>query len=420
MTQSRSGDRRGSRPGSVRPERMRPDSHRAARVVDPEWLDRLLVASCDMPISSGEAAIVEHVILALRDIFPAYGVGVCFVPAPNSSGDLGGVPLEQRVFKRMPVGQEQRADGVDPSRLFPGYRFEQSVAVESGLTTLHLASDDPHELGGPHTATMHLLRRAALTMRHGLTLARVQGRADSAMRELRAFSSHVAQTEKLASLGQIAAGVVHELNNPLTSIVAYTDWLIRKQGPSGDPDSLERLRRISESSSRILRFTRDLTAYARPSSGVAVPVSVQSAIERALAFCEHVLAEHHATVVRVLDDALPPIRGMPEQLAQVFVNLFTNACHAMPTTGGELKVSTSLGPDGRVWVSVEDNGHGIATEHRASIFMPFFTTKTDGQGTGLGLSIVRNIVDEHGGEIRVEPSTDGGARFILKFPVVRV
>ncbi len=119
MTQSRSGDRRGSRPGSVRPERSRHDSHRAARTVDPEWLDRLVVASCEMPSASGEAAVVEHVVLALRDIFPAYGVGVCFVAAPNSSADVDGAPREQRLFKRMPVGQEQRADGVDPSRLFP-------------------------------------------------------------------------------------------------------------------------------------------------------------------------------------------------------------------------------------------------------------------------------------------------------------
>ncbi|NVL68031.1 two-component sensor histidine kinase, partial [Escherichia coli] len=103
-------------------------------------------------------------------------------------------------------------------------------------------------------------------------------------RDLRALNSHMVQAEKLASLGQIAAGVVHELNNPLTSIVAYTDWLIRKQGMSpngGDPDSLERLRRIGESASRILRFTRDLVAYARPSSEVPVPVSLPTVIEQA-------------------------------------------------------------------------------------------------------------------------------------------
>jgi signal transduction histidine kinase len=227
------------------------------------------------------------------------------------------------------------------------------------------------------------------------------------------------QAEKLASIGQLAAGVVHELNNPLTSIVAYTDWLIRKQGPAGDPDSLERLRRIGESSTRILRFTRDLVAYARPSSEVPVPVAIHNVIEQALAFCEHVIAEHGAHVERGFAEQVPAVRGMPEQLAQVFVNLFTNACHAMPRSGGLLRVTSSIDANHHVVVAVEDNGHGIAKEHLASIFTPFFTTKGDGRGTGLGLSIVRNIMDNHGAEIRAERSEVGGARFVLAFPTRR-
>src|SRR5262249_40504395 len=151
-------------------------------------------------------------------------------------------------------------------------------------------------------------------------------------------------------------------------------------------------------SSRILRFTRDLVAYARPSSEVPVPIAINNVIEQALAFCEHVLAEHGANVDRIFADALPPVRGMPEQLAQVFVNLFTNACHAMPQTGGRLAVSSVMSAEGRVVIAVEDNGHGIANEHLTSIFTPFFTTKGDGRGTGLGLSIVRNIMDNHGAE----------------------
>jgi C4-dicarboxylate-specific signal transduction histidine kinase len=229
------------------------------------------------------------------------------------------------------------------------------------------------------------------------------------------------QAEKLASLGQIAAGVVHELNNPLTSIVAYTDWLTRKQAQTpggGDPDSLERLRRIGESASRILRFTRDLVTYARPSSEVPVPVSLHTVIEQALAFCEHVLAQHGAQVERRFTEVVPPVRGMHEQLVQVFVNLFTNACHAMPGDGGELLVRTELTTDSlRLLVYVEDNGHGIAGDQLTQIFAPFFTTKVDGRGTGLGLSIVKNIMDNHGAEIRAERSDNGGARFILAFPV---
>jgi two-component system, NtrC family, sensor kinase len=288
--------------------------------------------------------------------------------------------------------------------------------VDEG-STLHLASDDP-QLEDDDSPMMHVVRRAALAMGRGLGLARGHAKATSDARELRALNSHMVQAEKLASLGQIAAGVVHELNNPLTSIVAYTDWLIRKQGPTGDPDSLERLRRIGESASRILRVTRDLVAYARPSSEVPVPVSLHTVIEQALAFCEHVLAQHGAQVERRFAEGVPPVRGMHEQLVQVFVNLFTNACHAMPADGGRLLVSSQVTDDGlHLMVFVTDNGHGIAVEHLAQIFAPFFTTKVDGRGTGLGLSIVKNIMDNHSAEIRAERGEDGGARFALVFPV---
>jgi len=383
--------------------------------VEAAWLDRLVVAACEMPVASGQAAVVEFLVRALSEIFPDCGVGACFVPAEVHIS--GVVPAEQRLFKYIPEGEEARAVGMDPTRLFPGFRYERVLDVEEegGSTTLHLASDDPQlEVDG--SAMMHIAKRTVLAMNRGLATARVHSRATADAGELRALSSHMMQAEKLASLGQLAAGVVHELNNPLTSIVAYTDWLIRKQGPTGDPDSLERLRRIGESSSRILRFTRDLVAYARPSSEVPVPVAIHNVIEQALAFCEHVIAEHGANVERMFADALPPVRGMPEQLAQVFVNLFTNACHAMPATGGRLSVGSSLAPDGRILVSVEDNGHGIAGEHFTAIFTPFFTTKGDGRGTGLGLSIVRNIMDNHSAEIKAERGSEGGARFVLMFP----
>jgi signal transduction histidine kinase len=99
------------------------------------------------------------------------------------------------------------------------------------------------------------------------------------------------------------------------------------------------------------------------------------------------------------------------------VNLFTNACHSIPAEGGKLVVSSRLSDDGmHLVVLVDDNGHGIAVEHVAQIFAPFFTTKVDGRGTGLGLSIVKNIMDNHHADIHVERSDSGGARFVLAFP----
>ena len=390
--------------------------------VEASWLDRLVVAACEMPVDEGETAVVQFMVRSLGEIFPDCGVGACLVPIAAANGPTSsaapeshGAPVEQQLFKYTPQGEERRGVGMDPTRLFPGFRYERVLDVEVGGTTMHLASDDPQieDLGSP---MMHVVRRAALAMGRGLALARGHAKATSDARELRALNSHMVQAEKLASLGQIAAGVVHELNNPLTSIVAYTDWLIRKAGPQGDPDSLERLRRIGESASRILRFTRDLVAYARPSSEVPVPVSLHTVIEQALAFCEHIIAQHGAHVARQFTDAMPAVRGMHEQLVQVFVNLFTNACHAMPAEGGELVVSTERAGEGHITIVVEDNGHGIAPDHLGQIFAPFFTTKVDGRGTGLGLSIVKNIVDNHGAEIRAERAASGGARFVLVFP----
>jgi two-component system, NtrC family, sensor kinase len=389
--------------------------------VDAAWLDRLLSATCALPVEAGEDAVVAFLVQALGEILPECGVGACLVPAPPSSSPSGvtlAAPADQRLFVYVPDGHESRGGGMDPTRLFPGYAHERVFAVDANGTTLHLASDDPQldEQDGP---MLHIARRAALAIDRGLVLARLHARATADARELRALSSHMMQAEKLASLGQIAAGVVHELNNPLTSIVAYTDWLLRKSGVTGDPDSVERLRRIGESAGRILRFTRDLVAYARPSSEVPVSVSVHHVIDQALAFCEHVIAEHGAKVDRRFAEEVPQVRGMPEQLAQVFVNLFTNACHAMPETGGCLAVVTHVSSDGgMVHVTVEDNGHGISSSHVAQIFAPFFTTKVDGRGTGLGLSIVKNIMDTHNAEIRAERSLTGGARFILSFPAV--
>jgi signal transduction histidine kinase len=393
--------------------------------VEAAWLDRLVVAACEMPVAEGETAIVQFMVRSLGEIFPECGVGACLVPpapeVPSSSPNMRPtpVPVEQQLFKYVPEGEERRGVGMDPTRLFPGFAFERVLNVDEA-STLHLASDDP-ELEDDDSPIMHVVRRAALAMGRGLGLARGHAKATSDARDLRALNSHMVQAEKLASLGQIAAGVVHELNNPLTSIVAYTDWLTRKQAQTpggGDPDSLERLRRIGESASRILRFTRDLVTYARPSSEVPVPVSLHTVIEQALAFCEHVLAQHGAQVERRFTEVVPPVRGMHEQLVQVFVNLFTNACHAMPGDGGELLVRTELTTDSlRLLVYVEDNGHGIAGDQLTQIFAPFFTTKVDGRGTGLGLSIVKNIMDNHGAEIRAERSDNGGARFILAFPV---
>ena len=238
--------------------------------------------------------------------------------------------------------------------------------------------------------------------------------------ELRQLEAQVIQSEKLATLGQMAAGVVHELNNPLTSIQVYADYLQQKLRQSGhDAGDVAKIERISQSAARVLRFTRDLITYARPSDDAPTNMSVVESLEQAIGFCEHVLADRGAQVQRHFAEEVPKVLAIKEQLVQVWVNLITNASQAMPERGGELSVSVEQVDDKELAVRIRDNGSGIAESIRERLFEPFFSTKNEGEGTGLGLSIVKSIVDRHAGRIEVESELGMGTEFVVYLPFRR-
>ncbi|HEY3359011.1 MAG TPA: ATP-binding protein [Polyangia bacterium] len=232
-----------------------------------------------------------------------------------------------------------------------------------------------------------------------------------------ALQKQVIQAEKLATLGQLAAGVVHELNNPLTSIIVYADYLAKKLGrEGGDPQDVVKLHKILEGSERILRVSRDLVAYARPAGEQYDLLSVNEVVEQSLSFCEHVLKKSKAKAARELAPQLPPVYGIRAQLQQVLINLFTNASHAMKDVGGTITVRTGDGGGGCVVVEIEDDGIGISESDQPRIYEPFYTTKTDGKGTGLGLSIVKNIIEKHQGDIQFHSSPGAGTTFRIVLP----
>jgi signal transduction histidine kinase len=413
---------------------------RVPEAIPAAWLDRLLAAVLDLPLGAGERAIVEAMVDALAAILPDHAIGACFVPDAEAAALLDRdasphpEPGQQIIVQRLPEGALDAGAGSDPTRIFPWLAHEYVVLLASNDgSTIHVASDEDR-LDRDSSPAVHLADRAAGALGRALKHERrLAGTA--ARREARALQERMIQTDKLATFGQIAAGIVHELNNPLTSIVAYSDYLIRKALASaslgkvgatdplaaghrlGDPEDVERLRRISESANRMLRFTRDLVSYARPSSGVVGPVVLHTVIDQAIAFCEHVLAASSMRLERHYGVDVLAVRGVSEHLVQVFVNLFTNASQAAPKNGGCLTVGTSLdAASRRVRVTVEDNGTGIAPEHLAQVFVPFFTTKGDRHGTGLGLSIVKRIVESHNGEIGVESEPGKGTRFLVELP----
>jgi two-component system NtrC family sensor kinase len=234
--------------------------------------------------------------------------------------------------------------------------------------------------------------------------------------EIAELHNQVIQAEKLATLGQLAAGVVHELNNPLTSISVYGDFLFQKMDASGaDPSDLEKLRRIVDASNRILRFTKDLVTYARPASEIPTLLEIRGVVDKALLFCDHLLSERQVVVEKTYGANIPDVAGIEGQLHQVFINLITNACHAIGEDG-KLRVTTHLSDDGDVIIEVEDDGDGMSLEQSAQIFAPFYSTKTEGAGTGLVLSIVKNIIDNHRGEITVESTPGEGTVFLVRLP----
>jgi two-component system NtrC family sensor kinase len=236
------------------------------------------------------------------------------------------------------------------------------------------------------------------------------------------LQQQVVRAERLATLGELAAGVVHELNNPLTSITVYAEYLVRKlEAQNAEAADLEKLRRIGASAQRILRFSRDLVQYARPSGKDLGPVDLAAVVRSSVSICEHLIERGGIELAIEIEPELPVIQAVGGQLEQVLINLITNATHACQSsseTGGKVAVRAQAVAPSSVMLEVADSGPGIRDDDRDKIFEPFFTTKPDGKGTGLGLPIVRNIVDQHRGQISVARSDLGGASFKVTIPVV--
>jgi PAS domain S-box-containing protein len=235
--------------------------------------------------------------------------------------------------------------------------------------------------------------------------------------ELRELEGQVLHAERLATLGQLAAGIVHEINNPLTSISVYGEYLFNKLKRGGaEMADLDRVERILQSSERIMSFTRNLLTYARPSKEEAQPLDINAVVEEALGFCEHLIREARVTVSRDYADGLPICHGVPGQLHQVLVNLITNACNAAREHGGALRIGTRLVGRDRVQISVVDDGVGIPPEDLDRVFEPFFSTRRRGKGTGLGLSIVKSIIERHRGDIHIESVLGRGTTVLVTLP----
>jgi PAS domain S-box-containing protein len=230
--------------------------------------------------------------------------------------------------------------------------------------------------------------------------------------ELKRLKEQVDQSEKLAVIGQLAAGVAHEIGNPLASISSLVQILQRK---SKDTFVVENLSIIKENIDRITRIVRELVDFSRPPSYEKVIIQITDIIKTALGIVKYDKRVKNVKFLTDLDDDLPKISVVPDQLLQVFVNILINALDAIEGNG-TIRVN-SYSNNEFIYVEIIDDGCGMEKDTVTKIFDPFYTTKEVGKGTGLGLSVSYGIIKKFHGDIIVESEKGKGSKFVVKLPI---
>jgi PAS domain S-box-containing protein len=301
------------------------------------------------------------------------------------------------------------------------------LGVEPGSATICMVVWAQEKLGGllalrSHTRNMYTPREEALMAsigrQLGATLARIRlyNEACHAYEDLRRTQEQLLQSEKMSAVGQLISGVAHELNNPLTAVLGYSQLL---ENEEMTPRARDFIAKIFRQAQRTHRVVQSLLSFARPRKPQKQRVDLRRVLEDTLLLRDYDLKLNNITVERTDDPDLPFVVADPHQLEQVFLNIVNNAADAILEMGhgGSLSVRT-FAQDGRVCVEFRDSGPGLRDTKR--IFDPFYTTKEVGKGTGLGLSICYGIIKEHHGEIVAFNHGDGGAAFQIRLPIAEV
>lgn len=232
------------------------------------------------------------------------------------------------------------------------------------------------------------------------------------LRDRRALENQILRSQKLAAVGLLAAGIAHEINNPLSGVVGYSKLLLEKSLPDPIRDKVQK---IAASGERCRKIVEGVLLFSRQQEGgVRRKIDLLALLDRVISIGEYQWRMHNVRILREQVESVHIVADA-DQLEQVVLNLLSNAVDAMPR-GGTIRVALRAEDDGWAALEVGDEGHGIPEEIQARIFDPFFSTKEIGKGTGLGLAISYGIVQDHGGDIVVESSPGQGARFIVRLP----
>ncbi len=231
--------------------------------------------------------------------------------------------------------------------------------------------------------------------------------------ELKAMQNHLLQAEKMAAIGKLAAGVAHEINNPLTGVLTNSSLMLQDLPP--DDSRRDDLQTIVNETLRCRKIVKGLLDFARQTTPQKQELFLNRVIEDVLALVKNQASFRDITIKTDLEPRLPLLMADGDQMRQVVLNIVLNAADAMPR-GGELSISSRLEePSKRVVIRISDTGTGIPDEIRDRLFEPFFTTKK--AGTGLGLSIAYGIVERHRGTLDVESEVGLGTTFVITLPV---
>jgi len=241
--------------------------------------------------------------------------------------------------------------------------------------------------------------------------------------DLRNAQERLVRSERLASVGRLAAGLAHEIGNPIAAILGFQELML--DGGLDAKEQRDFLERMKKETERIHRVLRDLLDFARPAVQGGTPERgepgiVADAVRDAVALVKPQKAFRDVALTTDVAPGLPPVALAHERIVQVLLNLLLNAADAVPRAGAKIALVAQRGAAGKVRLEVEDNGPGIPPEIRDRLFEPFVTTKEIGKGTGLGLAVCRGLAEAVGGAIRVEKGSDGGARFVLELPAEAV
>jgi len=290
-------------------------------------------------------------------------------------------------------------------------RAEGEGGVAAALGALYVDNQETSAPFSPESlkTAEALARHAALAIENARLFEREQRR----IRELREAQKQLLQSEKLATIGRMAAGLAHELNTPLTYIMGNLE-LLHAHPLTANQE--EMLGSIAKGADRIKSLTRSLLAFSRVSPEDMTPVDPNGVIERSLELCHYQVLKSGVHLEKDLTAGLPPVKVVSNQLEMALINLVVNAVQAMEgTPGGQLRVTSAL-RDGRVEITVADTGPGIPEAVQPTIFEPFFTTKPEGEGTGLGLSTVLMVVERHQGTIDYTTQNGVGTTFRISLP----